>query len=322
MVKIALDAMGGDNAPTVVIEGAIRAVNELQGKLGVVLTGPEEVVRAELTKFGEENNPWIEIVHAPDLVEMDESPATVLKTKSESGLVKCVALQKAGLVQASMSAGSSGAMMAACLMILGRIGKIARPAIACLMPSKSGTTVLLDCGANVDEKASTLLDFAVCGSVYSSHMLGHDNPTVGLLNIGEEDKKGSEVIQETFGLLKESNLNFYGNIEGGDVIQGTTNVIVCSGFVGNIVLKLMEGFYDFHISEFGEMDTEAGRRFSKGWDYDNFGGALLLGLKGTGFIAHGRANATAIYSGLKTVAGIAEKEITQKVADALVGPSK
>ncbi len=322
MVKVALDAMGGDNAPSVVIEGALSAVREFNGKLIVVLTGPQEIVRAELAKHGEESNPWIEVIDAPQIVEMDESPSNVLKTKTESGLVKCVALQKAGVVQASISAGNSGAMMAASLMLLGRIGKIARPAIACLMPSKSGTTVMLDCGANVDEKATTLRDFAICGSVYSKHILGHADPSVGLLNIGEEEKKGSEVIQETFHLLKESPLNFYGNIEGGDVIQGTTNVIVCSGFVGNIVLKLMEGFFDFHKTQFGEINSDEGRRFAQEWDYDNFGGALLLGLNGNGIIAHGRANAKAIHAALRTAYGIAEKEISKKIAERLMGPSE
>src|SRR5215217_890588 len=189
MIKVALDAMGGDNAPEAVVEGAVLAAREAAGRYGIVLTGPEDVIRAELSKHGWSGE-GIEIFHAPDIVAMDDSPAAVLKTKPNSGLVACVSLQKAGKVQASISAGNSGAMMAACLMILGRVGQISRPAIACVMPSLGKKAVVLDCGANVDEKPATLVHFAICGSVYAEAVLGRSNPTVGLLNMGEEEKKG------------------------------------------------------------------------------------------------------------------------------------
>jgi phosphate acyltransferase len=319
MVKVALDAMGGDHAPSEIVKGAVLAVKELKGDLSVYLTGPEHLVRDELNRLGEENNPLIHVVHAPDLVEMDESPAVILKTKPESGLVKCVALQKAGVVQASVSAGNSGAMMAACLMLLGRIGKVSRPAIACVLPSMSGRTVLLDCGANVDEKPATLLDFAICGSVFAEHALGYDNPTVGLVNIGEEEKKGNEQALEAYQLLKNSSLNFVGNIEGGDILKGTAQVMTCSGFVGNIILKLMEGFFHFHTDTFGLIPSEAGKRFQQEWDYENHGGALLLGLNGHGIISHGKANANAIRSALVTAHSFANANISERIAKKLQG---
>lgn len=313
MVKIALDAMGGDHAPSVVVEGAVNAVLEHQGDLRVVLTGPKAVVEAELAKYPDHQG-FIEIVDAPQEVAMDESPAAVLKTKPESGLVKCVALQKAGLVQASVSAGNSGAMMASCLMILGRAGKITRPAIACLMPSLQGLSVMVDCGANVDEDPKTLLDFARCGSIFAEQVLGYAKPTVGLLNMGEEEHKGTKVLQETHQLLKESALNFIGNIEGYDIVKGSSQVIVTSGFTGNVVLKLMEGFYEMHSRMFGDIDTPAGQKFRKEWNYESHGGALLLGLQGSGFIAHGRSSAKAIESALRNAYLSVKNQVADRIA--------
>ncbi len=171
MIKVALDAMGGDNAPVAIVEGAILAAKENQGKFQILLVGPEDVIKSQLAAFGYDGA-GMEIVHAPDIVAMGDSPTVVLKTKQNSGLMTCVSLQKAGLAHASISAGNSGAMMAACLMVLGRVGGIPRPAIACDVPSFGKKVTLLDCGANVDEKASTLVAFGICGSIYSEEMLG------------------------------------------------------------------------------------------------------------------------------------------------------
>jgi glycerol-3-phosphate acyltransferase PlsX len=317
MIKVALDAMGGDNAPEAVVEGAVLAAREAVGRYGIVLTGPEDVIAPLLAKFGGADL-GIEIFHAPDIVAMDDSPAAVLKTKPNSGLVACVALQKAGKVQASISAGNSGAMMAACLMVLGRVGQISRPAIACLMPSLGRPTVVLDCGANVDEKPATLVHFGICGSVYAEAVLGRQNPKVGLLNMGEEEKKGPESLQEAHQLLKQAPLNFIGNVEGRDILKGEVDVIVTPGYTGNVVLKLMEGFHEYHLKLFGQIDSPAGRAFEQDWDYSNIGGALLLGLNGAGLITHGRADAKAIKNGLEAAyqqaaAGVAEK-IAAKLA--------
>lgn len=316
MMKIALDAMGGDHAPDVVVEGAILAVSSNDGTFGVVLTGPKDIVTAELSKY-EYPKDLIEIVDAPDIVSMDESPASVLKTKSNSGLVRSVSLQKEGYVQASVSAGNSGAMMAACLMLLGRIGGVARPAITCVLPGMNEKVVLLDCGANVDEKAQHLLDWAICGSVYAEAVLGHENPRVGLLNIGEEEKKGPEVIQEAHQLLKKAELNFIGNVEGGEFLQGKAQVVVTPGYAGNILLKLMEGFAGVATKTFENVDTPASKKFFEEWDYDNYGGAFLLGLNGTGIIAHGRANSKAIAQAVRTAYDFARSEVSTKIAKKL-----
>lgn len=318
MIKVALDAMGGDHAPSQVVEGAVLAAKESNGRYHIVLCGPEDEVKAELAKLGYEGD-GISVFHAPEIVAMDESPTAVLKTKQNSGLVVSVGLQKKGMVHASVSAGNSGAMMAACLMILGRFGNIARPAIALNMPNHKGPCVMLDMGANVDEKPAMLLDFAHCGSVYAEAIYGISNPRVGLLNMGEEEKKGTEVIQETYQLLKTSGLNFIGNVEGRDILAGMADVIVTGGYTGNVVLKLVEGFYELHMEMFGHIDTPAGREFEAQWDYRNHGGALLLGLNGTGIIAHGRSDSLAVKNAVITAYKLAEAKVSAKIAERLGG---
>lgn len=318
MIKVALDAMGGDHAPSQVVEGAVLAAKESNGRYHIVLCGPEDVVKAELAKLGYDGD-GISVFHAPEIVAMDESPTAVLKTKQGSGLVQSVGLQKKGLVHASVSAGNSGAMMAACLMILGRFGNIARPAIALNMPNHKGPCVMLDMGANVDEKPAMLLDFAHCGSVYAEAIYGISNPRVGLLNMGEEEKKGTEVIQETYQLLKASGLNFIGNVEGRDILAGMADVIVTGGYTGNVVLKLVEGFYELHTEMFGFIDTPAGREFEAQWDYRNHGGGLLLGLNGTGIIAHGRSDSLAVKNAVITAYKLAEVKVSAKIAERLGG---
>lgn len=316
MLKVALDAMGGDHAPKAIVDGAIQAAKEAKGKYGIVLTGPEDIIKAELASFGYDGQ-GLEIHHAPDVVTMEDSPTVVLKQKQNSGLFACVALQKAGKVHASISAGNSGAMMAACLMVLGRVGSMPRPAIACDVPSLNRKVTLLDCGANVDEKAPMLVHFGICGSIYSETMLGRKNPKVGLLNMGEEEKKGTEVLQEAHQLLKQAPINFIGNVEGRDVMLGEADVIVTGGYTGNVVLKLMEGFYEYHLKTFGKIAGAAGDQFHKDWDYANFGAAMLLGLKGTGLITHGRANAKVIKNGLDLAYRLAEAGVAAKIAEKL-----
>lgn len=317
-MKIALDAMGGDFAPSQIVEGAVMAARECDGKFKIVLCGPRQVVQDELDRLNYKGD-LIEVFDAPDVVAMDESPTVALKTKPNSGLVTCVALQKKGLVQGSVSAGNSGAMMAACLMILGRVANIARPAIACAVPSAKRPVIMLDCGANVDEKASVLVDFALCGSVYAEAVMGYPNPTVGLLNMGEEEKKGPEVLQEAHQLLKVAPVNFIGNVEGRDLVAGHADVVVAPGYAGNVALKLMEGFYELHKAAFGSSDTEAGREFDKQWDYRNHGGGLLLGLNGTGIITHGRADALAIRHSLFTAWRFAQAQVAEKIGAKLAG---
>jgi glycerol-3-phosphate acyltransferase PlsX len=321
MIKVALDAMGGDHAPSQIVEGAVWAAAESAGRYHIVLCGPEGAVRSELSRLGYSGD-GISVVDAPELVAMDESPTQVLKTKPNSGLVTCVGLQKKGLVDASVSAGNSGAMMAACLMILGRFGNISRPAIALNMPTHKGSVVMLDMGANVDEKPAMLVDFAHCGSVYAEAVQGIKNPRIGLLNMGEEEKKGTEVVAETHQLLKNSSLNFIGNVEGRDILSGTSDVIVTPGFTGNVVLKLIESFYELHIEMFGHIDTPAGRDFDRQWDYRNHGGGLLLGLKGTGIISHGCSDALAIKNAVLVAYQMAEAKVSEKIGERLSGSTK
>jgi len=315
-VQIALDAMGGDFAPEQIVKGAVLAANDPERDFGILLCGPEATVKEELKKNGYSGDA-ITVIDAPDLVAMDEPPTQALKTKTKSGLVTCVGLQKQGAAVASVSAGNSGAMMAACLMILGRAANVARPAIACAVPTAKRQAILVDCGANVDEKAPVLVDFALCGSVYAEAVMGYKNPTVGLINMGEEEKKGTEVLQEAHKLLKLAPLNFIGNVEGRDFIKGHADVVVAPGYTGNVILKLMEGFYELAHEVFGEVKTEKAKEFDRLWDYRNHGGGLLLGLNGVGIITHGRADYIAIRHSLFTACKFAKAGVPAKVAEKL-----
>jgi glycerol-3-phosphate acyltransferase PlsX len=297
----------------------VNAARESNGQYHIVLCGPKAQVEEELKRLGYEGDA-ISVIDAPELVAMDEHPTEVLRKKQNSGLVTCVALQKKGLVQASVSAGNSGAMMASSLMILGRTTEnFARPPIACAIPTRKGRIVLVDSGANVDEKAPVLVDFALAGSVFAECYLGIQNPKVGLLNMGEDEKKGPAVLQEAHQLLKMAPVNFIGNIEGRDLIAGAADVVVCSGYTGNVVLKMLEGFYELHKEMFGTIDSPAGRQFEEMWDYRSTGGALLIGLKGTGIIAHGRSDAKAIEQAIKVAYQFALNKIPEKVGEKLTG---
>ena len=303
MVKVALDALGGDFAPDVVIEGAVNAVNK-NANLHVVLCGPEAEVKAKLEKLGYTGK-GISVVDAPDPVAMDEHPVEVLKKKPHSGLVTCVALQKKGMVDASVSAGNSGAMMASCLMLLGRTtDKFSRPPIGCVIPTADRPIILVDAGANVDERAATLVDFAIAGSAFAETYFGYEKPKVGLLNMGEEEHKGPAVLQEAHQLLKSA--------EGETLIEGVADVVVTSGFTGNVVLKMLEGFYELHKKMFGVIDTPNGRRFDEMWDYRMTGGALLLGLNG------GRSDALAIEKAVEVAAKYAEKGVSKNINERLL----
>lgn len=316
MLKIALDAMGGDKAPNQIVRGAVMAAERSAGRFSIVLTGPEALIKSELAALGYSGN-LIEVVDAPELVAMDESPASVVKNRPESSLVKAVTLQKMGLVQASVSAGNSGAMMAASMMILGRIAGVNRPAIACLIPTMEGKTVVLDCGANVDEKPQYLVDWATCGCVYAETVLERKKPRVALLNIGEESKKGPELERTVHQMLKETMHNFVGNVEPGEFMRGGTDVLVTGGFSGNLLLKFVEAFYYLHSHYFGLIDTVKGREFDAEWNYDNHGGALLIGLHGTGVIAHGRAEAKAICAAIEAAWSFAHHEVSRKIEERL-----
>lgn len=314
MVKIAFDAMGGDLGYQEMVKGAVMAGgNDLE----IILVGDEALLKAEIIKHNDINH--ISIVHASQLIEMDEEPANAYKEKRDASITVATRLVKDGLADAVISAGSTGAQMTAGIFILGRIKNIKRPAIATYYPTANGIKILLDAGATPDCDKENLLQFAQMASIFGKSFLKMKNPTVGLLNIGSEDKKGSILYKETFKLLKEdATLNFYGNVEGRDVPKGKVDIVVCDGFVGNIVLKLMEGLSSVLINQIKEnlmkkTIYKIGALLSKGafkeikaqLDYTEYGGAPLLGLKGISMISHGSSDAktmmNAIFAAKKAV---------------------
>lgn len=302
---IALDAMGGDYAPLVTVRGASLALKESNGKFDVLLVGKKE----ELEKIIKEENldfPTEKIVHAPDVIEMGDVPTLALKSK-ESSLAVCVDLIKEGKANAFVSAGNTGAVMAISFIRLGRIEGISRPALGTIVPTLKNKCLVLDVGANVDSKPNNLYEFAIMGSVYMQEIFGVENPKIGLLSIGEEDSKGNEVTLSANKLLRESKLNFVGNVEGRDILKGEVDVIVCDGFVGNVVLKFAEGFLNFLVKKFKEsaeksISNKLRIGISKGilkdilkvFDYQEYGGVPLFGVNGITIIGHGSSSELAI----------------------------
>jgi phosphate acyltransferase len=317
-LRIALDAMGGDLGPKAAVEGAILALRQAPGPMAVVLTGDEPVLKGLISELGGSDLP-LEVVHTTQVVEMSDTPTVAMKTKPDSSLAVCVGLQKKGLVNASVSPGNTGAMMATSLVVLGRAGKISRPTVATVLPSR-GTPgiVLVDSGANVDEKPAQLLQFAVCGASYSRYVLGVESPKVALLNMGEEEHKGSETVAATYQLLKASHLNFVGNVEGHDIMRGGFDVLVTPGFTGNVVLKLFEGMGEFMSRAFrGAVKGEPFDSIFESMNYESRAGGLLLGLDGTSLIMHGRSSARAYVSGLHIAYQMAAAGVHRKIAEGI-----
>ena len=315
MVRVALDAMGGDLGPKAAVEGAIAALRTSPGPLTVVLTGDEPTLRGLITECGGDGLS-LDVVHTTQVVEMSDTPTVALKTKPDSSLAVCVALQKKGLVHASESPGNTGAIMAASLMILGRAGKISRPTVATVIPTASNKVVMVDSGANVDEKPAQLLQFAVCGSIYAQKVLGVESPKVALLNMGEEEHKGLETVAETYKLLKASHLNFIGNVEGHDILKGGFDVLVTPGFTGNVVLKFIEGMGEFLVHNFRK--AVVGPEFDaifESFNYENSAGGLLLGLDGTSVIMHGRSTPRAYCTGILIARQMAESQVHRQIAE-------
>lgn len=309
-MKIALDAMGGDYAPAVTVEGAIEAVSEYSG-LSVTLVGNEnELINALKEKTYSASS--IDIRHASQVVEMGESPLTALRRKKDSSIKVAIELVKSGDADAMVSAGNSGVVMATALLLLGKLPGVERLAIAAVMPTLKGCFVLIDAGANVDCRATHLLQFAVMGEAYARNIFNIERPKIGLLGIGEEDAKGNELTKEAFKLLKGAGINFIGNVEGKDIFRGDADVVVCDGFVGNIALKISEGLAETMAKmlkrEISERSTgrigylflkNILRSFKKKTDYSEYGGAPLLGISKPCIISHGRSTAKAIKNAVK-----------------------
>jgi glycerol-3-phosphate acyltransferase PlsX len=324
-MRIALDAMGGDYAPAVTVEGAIETANDLED-IDITLVGDEASLQRELD--GKKYSPnRISIKHASQIVSMDESPSVAIRKKRDSSISRGIELVKKNEADAFVSAGHSGVVMAMALLLLGASSNVDRPAIAATMPTLKAPFVLIDAGANLYCKPENLLQFALMGSFYCGGIFGKSEPTVALLSIGEEDTKGNELTKEAFKLIKKADINFAGNIDGKDIFAGIADVIVCDGFTGNIVLKTSEGLADAIVKMLKReiVDQSVGRigylllksairSFKKRVDYSEYGGAPLLGINGTCIISHGRSTAKAIRNALKFAADLSSKRIHEAIA--------
>lgn len=321
---LALDAMGGDNAPSVTVEGAVAAAK--QYKHEIVLVGKESVLKAELSKYKIKKLP-ISIQNASEIIEMHEQPAQAVRQKKDSSLNVAAQLVANKKADALISAGNSGATMASALLHLRRSSGVNRPAIATILPNMMGICLLLDVGANADCKPKHLLQFALMGKIYLEEIFNITNPRVALLSIGEEESKGNELTLASLELLKKININFVGNLEGGDIPKGKADVIVCDGFVGNIVLKFGEGLAEMMLKlvrkEFKAHPIAwaslpflwtALKGLRKQVDYSEYGGAPLLGVDGICIISHGSSNAKAIKNALRVAALSVEKNLNNVIS--------
>lgn len=327
-MKIAVDAFGGDNAPEEIIKGAVMAVNKFG--CDVVLTGDEKTIKAILLKE-EYPKEKITIKHASEVVENNESATLSIRRKKDSSMVVALNLVKDKEADAVVSAGNTGAYLTGAFTVLGRIKGIKRPALAPCMPNKNGMSVIIDSGANVDCKPEYLVQFAHMGSIYSENVLGVKSPKVGLVNIGIEEKKGNSLVKEAYSLLKnESNINFIGNVEAREVPSGSADVLVCDGFSGNIVIKLIEGvaitlfdmlkgvFYKNIITKIAALILKPGlKTVKKSMDASEYGGAPLLGVNGPVIKAHGNSDAKSIQNAIKSAMLFAETNVNEKIREFL-----
>lgn len=326
-MKIIVDAMGGDYAPEVVIEGAIAAVKEYALDLGLV--GDETKIKPLLKKSGYSGSN-IFVHHAPEVIEMSEPAATSIRRKRNSSIVIGINLVKAGEADAFFSAGNTGAVVCAATLGLGLLPGIERPGIALITPTLRGISLIIDVGANIDAKPTQLLQYGIMANAYLRYILNKPNPKVGILNIGEEETKGTEFVKETRELLEKSNLNFIGNIEGKDLFSGKSDIILCDGFVGNVSLKVtesvvetMQAFLKRHLlsNPLGKIGVlfliPSLKRFKKELDYAEYGGAPLLGVNGVVIIGHGRSNAKAVKNAIRVAKEEVERKFTEKIIEAI-----
>ncbi|HSM79143.1 MAG TPA: phosphate acyltransferase PlsX [Bryobacteraceae bacterium] len=325
MVTIAVDAMGGDSAPKAEIEGSIRAARLLGVR--IILVGPEDRIRAELSQFEEAADLPISVQHAREWITMEDSAAKSVRSKRESSIRIASRLVREGKADGVVSAGNTGAVMATAKMVQGMINGVDRPALASAFPTLAGKpVVVVDVGANVDSSPRMLAQFAVMGEIYSRVIFRIARPTVGLLSIGEEEHKGNQLTHDATPLLKALPLNFTGNVEGRDIYSGKADVIVCDGFIGNVALKVSEGLVDMFTQMLRQsleatitrkigyvLSRAAYRDLKKRVDYSEYGGAPLLGVKGVCIICHGRSNANAIKNGIRVAAEFAQGHINEKI---------
>lgn len=326
---VAVDAMGGDNAPVEIVKGCVDAVNERED-IKVLLVGEENVVRAELAKYTYPSE-RIEVVPATEVIETAEPPVMAIRKKKDSSIVVALKLVKEGKADGFVSAGSSGAVLVGGQVIVGKIKGVERAPLAPLIPTKTGVSLLIDCGANVDARSSHLVQFARMGSIYMKDVVGIENPRVAIVNIGAEEEKGNQLVKETYPLLKEcKDINFTGSIEARDIPKGDADVIVCEAFVGNVILKLYEGLAGTLLSKVkqGLMSTlrskigallikPALKKTMKEFNTDDHGGAPLLGLRGLVVKTHGSSNAKDVKMGILQCVQFTEEQINEKIKENL-----
>ncbi|AUM99737.1 phosphate--acyl-ACP acyltransferase [Clostridium botulinum] len=325
---IAVDGMGGDFAPELVVEGCIQAVKEYEG-IHIIITGKKELIKNELDKR-EYNGNKIEILNAEEVISTNEAPVKAIRRKKDSSMVKALELVKEGKAQAVISAGSTGALMAGATFVLGRIKGINRVCLAPLLPGAKAPFMIADAGANVDCKAEYLVQFAMMGKVYFESVLGVKSPTVGLVNIGAEEEKGNELTKAAYKLLKDTDFNFIGNIEPRDIPRGEVNIAVCDGFIGNTVLKTYEGVASnlFSMLKKEIMASTRGKiggallkpvfkDFKKKFDYTEYGGSPFLGAKGICIKAHGSSDAKAFKNAIRQAKICYDKNIIEEIENNL-----
>jgi glycerol-3-phosphate acyltransferase PlsX len=324
VITIAVDAMGGDQAPRSEVEGAIQAARELG--IRVLLVGREDLVRAELANHPHAGLP-LEVVHASEVITMDDKAAKSFRQKRDSSIRVAARLVRDGQAQGVISAGNTGAVMATVKIVLGALPGVDRPALASVFPTSKGTAaIMIDVGANVDCKPYHLEQFAIMGEIYARAILGLDRPRVGLLSIGEEQTKGNELTRETYPLLQRLPLNFVGNVEGRHLYDGTVDVIVCDGFIGNVALKISEGLVETIKQMLKEalssttqaklgylLSRRAYNQYKKRVDYSEYGGAAMLGIKGVCIVCHGRSPAKAIKNAVRVAAEFHSHGINQAI---------
>lgn len=331
-MKIVIDAMGGDNAPQAIVEGSVMAALEYGVEL--VLTGDSNAINKELSKYTYDKQK-IEVVHTSEVISNEEHAAMAVRRKKDSSMVVGMKLVKDGKADAFISAGSTGALLTGATLIIGRLKGIDRPAIAPILPGKNGAFMIIDAGANAECKPQNLVQFALMGSVYFKQVLKAQNPKVGLANIGAEEEKGNELTKMSYKLLKDADINFYGNIEPRDIPQGNVQVIVCDGFVGNTILKLYEGcaalmfdslkeeLMSTTVSKIGALILKpAFKRFKKKFDYTEHGGAAFLGVNGGVIKAHGSSNAKAIKNAIRQAVAFVGNDVLLKIKDSIQSDMK
>ncbi len=327
-MKIAVDGMGGDHAPFEIVKGCVESLNEMPAEIYIV--GDEELIQKELDKYKYDKS-RISVVHASEVITNDDEPVRAIRRKKESSLVKGLNLEKEGIVDCFISAGNTGAIVAGSLLLIGRIDGIDRPTIAIVYPSMEKPSLLVDAGANSECRPRNYVEFGIMGSIYAENVFGIDSPSVGLINIGAEEKKGTQTVKDAYQLLRNTHLNFKGNVEAREVPHGVVDVLVCDGFVGNVILKLSEGL----VSTFTQIIKQkiknsfiakigAGlmigqlKELRKEMDYSEYGGAPVLGIKGAVVKMHGSSKSKAVKNAIIRSIPYVEKGVVDIIHDEII----